>query len=68
MVEVLLYCFFECYIYECFDVVVCKKEGLDECVGVLYGELLFKLVVIEENGVKISVDIVGGYKMGFYLD
>ncbi len=27
-----------------------------------------KSVVIEENGVKISVDIVGGHKTGFYLD
>lgn len=68
LVEALLHCFPECHIYERSDVAVRKKEGLEERVGVLYGELPPKSVVIEENGVKISVDIVGGHKTGFYLD
>lgn len=58
----------ECSIYERSDVAVRKKEGLQETTGVLHGEIPPKSVVIEENGVKISVDIVGGHKTGFYLD
>ncbi|ELV8727287.1 class I SAM-dependent methyltransferase [Vibrio fluvialis] len=68
LVEALKQCFPICSIYERSDVAVRKKEGLEERVGVLHGELPPKSVVIEENGVKISVDIVGGHKTGFYLD
>ncbi|MBL4248526.1 class I SAM-dependent methyltransferase [Vibrio fluvialis] len=68
LVEALKQCFPTCGIYERSDVAVRKKEGLEERVGVLHGELPPKSVVIEENGVKISVDIVGGHKTGFYLD
>ncbi|WP_087025704.1 class I SAM-dependent methyltransferase [Thaumasiovibrio subtropicus] len=58
----------ECHIYERSDVSVRKKEGLKERTGVLHGDTPPKSVVIEENGVKISVDIIGGHKTGFYLD
>ncbi|MBV7299218.1 class I SAM-dependent methyltransferase [Enterovibrio paralichthyis] len=58
----------ECSIYERSDVSVRKKEGLKERTGVLHGEMPPASVVIEENGVKISVDITGGHKTGFYLD
>ncbi|EPW3767946.1 class I SAM-dependent methyltransferase [Vibrio fluvialis] len=68
LVEALKQCFPTCSIYERSDVAVRNKEGLEERVGVLHGELPPKSVVIEENGVKISVDIVGGHKTGFYLD
>ncbi|MBY7788615.1 class I SAM-dependent methyltransferase [Vibrio fluvialis] len=68
LVEALKQCFPTCSVYERSDVAVRKKEGLEERVGVLHGELPPKSVVIEENGVKISVDIVGGHKTGFYLD
>lgn len=68
LVEALKQCFPTCSIYERSDVAVRKKEGLEERIGVLHGELPPKSVVIEENGVKISVDIVGGHKTGFYLD
>ncbi|UUM29440.1 class I SAM-dependent methyltransferase [Vibrio japonicus] len=68
LVEALLEVFPECNIYERSDVAVRKKEGLEETMGVLHGEEPPKSVVIEENGVKISVDIVGGHKTGFYLD
>ncbi|STO57818.1 class I SAM-dependent methyltransferase [Grimontia hollisae] len=57
-----------CSIYERSDVSVRKKEGLRERTGVLHGDMPPASVVIEENGVKISVDITGGHKTGFYLD
>lgn len=68
LVEALTQCFPECSIYERSDVSVRKKEGLRERTGVLHGETPSKPVVIEENGVKISVDIINGHKTGFYLD
>ncbi|UJF20014.1 class I SAM-dependent methyltransferase [Vibrio sp. SS-MA-C1-2] len=68
LIEALKECYPECSIYERSDVSVRKKEGLKEQVGVLHGEEPPKWVEIEENGIKISVDIVGGHKTGFYLD
>ena len=59
----------ECSLYERSDVAVRKKEGLSERHGVVYGELPPDELVIEENnGVKIIVDIKTGHKTGFYLD
>ncbi|SIQ75968.1 23S rRNA (cytosine1962-C5)-methyltransferase [Aeromonas sp. RU39B] len=56
-------------IFERSDVAVRKKEGLEQFVGVLHGEAPSAPVVIEENqGIKILVDIQGGHKTGFYLD
>ncbi|RZP56591.1 methyltransferase domain-containing protein [Vibrio vulnificus] len=68
IVDALIEDFPDCNVYERSDVSVRKKEGLQETTGVLHGEMPPKSVVIEENGVKISVDIVGGHKTGFYLD
>ncbi|MFA0442211.1 23S rRNA methyltransferase [Vibrio sp. 10N.286.49.C2] len=68
LVQALHICFPECSIYERSDVSVRKKEGLKERTGVLLGEEPLEPVVIEENGVKISVDIIKGHKTGFYLD
>lgn len=68
LVHALKHCFPKCSIYERSDVSVRKKEGLKERTGVLYGETPSEPVVIEENGVKISVDIINGHKTGFYLD
>ncbi|WP_375753964.1 class I SAM-dependent methyltransferase [Vibrio sp. HN007] len=68
LVEALNEVFPDFNIYERSDVAVRKKEGLKETVGVLYGEEPSESVVIEENGVKISVDIKNGHKTGFYLD
>ncbi|HCG5123569.1 TPA: class I SAM-dependent methyltransferase [Vibrio parahaemolyticus] len=68
IVDALVECFPDCNVYERSDVAVRKKEGLKETTGVLHGAVPPKSVVIEENGVKISVDIVGGHKTGFYLD
>ena len=68
LVKALNQCFPECSIYERSDVSVRKKEGLKERTGVLSGSAPDTPVVIEENGVKISVDIINGHKTGFYLD
>lgn len=54
-------------IYERSDVAVRKKEGLPEEVGVLYGEVP-DLIEIEENGLKMVVDVKRGQKTGYFLD
>ncbi|MCD9491890.1 methyltransferase domain-containing protein [Photobacterium phosphoreum] len=68
LIEALRQCYPSCNIYERSDVSVRKKEGLKQRTGVLHGEEPPKFVTIEENGVKINVDIVDGHKTGFYLD
>lgn len=54
-------------IFERSDVALRKKEGLAEVKGVLYGEVP-DLVEIEENGLKMLVDIKNGQKTGYFLD
>jgi len=54
-------------IYERSDVPIRKKEGLEEKVGLLYGEVPDE-VEIEENGLRMLVDIKGGQKTGYFLD
>ena len=54
-------------IYERSDVAVRLKEGLQEVKGVLYGEVPDR-VIINENGIKIAVDVKGGQKTGYFLD
>ncbi|SHO56426.1 class I SAM-dependent methyltransferase [Vibrio quintilis] len=66
--EALLRCFPDINIYERSDVAVRKKEGLKPVTGLLHGNTPSEPVVIEENGIKISVDIINGHKTGFYLD
>ncbi len=55
-------------IYERSDVDVRKKEGLPLTTGPLSGELTDPETVIDENGLKILVDVIKGHKTGFYLD
>jgi 23S rRNA (cytosine1962-C5)-methyltransferase len=55
-------------IYERSDVEVRKLEGLEPVTGWLQGAANVTELVIEENGVRMAVDIVGGHKTGFYLD
>ncbi len=55
-------------IYERSDAEVRSLEGLQPVTGWLLGEAPGDELVIEENGVKMAVDIVGGHKTGFYLD
>jgi 23S rRNA (cytosine1962-C5)-methyltransferase len=55
-------------IYERSDVDIRHKEGLNEALGVLWGEAPPDLVEIEENGLRFWVDLKRGHKTGFYLD
>ncbi|GAB2682879.1 class I SAM-dependent methyltransferase [Aliiglaciecola aliphaticivorans] len=57
----------ECSILERSDVSVRAKEGLPEIIQTLHGEVPDE-VIIEENGIKIIVDLKQGHKTGFYLD
>ncbi|MBV7314105.1 class I SAM-dependent rRNA methyltransferase [Shewanella sp. NIFS-20-20] len=68
LVEVLAELYPGCAIYERSDVESRKKEGLPLVTGLLHGELPEMPVVIEENGIKIAVDVIKGHKTGFYLD
>ncbi|MFC5467093.1 class I SAM-dependent rRNA methyltransferase [Cohnella suwonensis] len=54
-------------VYERSDVGVRVLEGLEERTGVLYGECP-RHIEIEENGLKVQVDIVGGQKTGYFFD
>jgi 23S rRNA (cytosine1962-C5)-methyltransferase len=56
------------FIYERSDVEVRRLEGLEPVTGWLLGEASGTGLVIEEYGVCMAVDIVGGHKTGFYLD
>ena len=55
-------------IYERSDVEVRGLEGLKPVTGWLLGSASGEELVIEENGVKMAVDILAGHKTGFYLD
>ena len=54
-------------IFERSDVAVRSKEGLPIEKGVLYGEVPDE-VIIEENGLKMAVDVKNGQKTGYFLD
>lgn len=54
-------------VYERSDSDVRGREGLEPRVGVLHGELPADLS-IDENDIRMLVDVVGGHKTGFYLD
>ncbi|RAJ99004.1 class I SAM-dependent rRNA methyltransferase [Aliidiomarina maris] len=69
IVEALRSVFPEHNVYERSDVDVRKKEGLEQVTGVLHGPTEPPAdLVIEENGLKLYVDIVSGHKTGYYLD
>ena len=55
-------------IYERSDSDVRGLEGLEPTVGWLHGEPREAGLAIDENGVNLAVDVVGGHKTGFYLD
>lgn len=67
IIEILVDIFKPLGIYERSDVAVRLKEGLKEQKGLLYGSVPEK-VLIEENGIKLYVDIIGGQKTGYFLD
>ncbi|TCP53314.1 23S rRNA (cytosine1962-C5)-methyltransferase [Tumebacillus sp. BK434] len=54
-------------IYERSDVGVRELEGLEQTTGLLHGEL-DETIVIQENGLKMIVDVVGGQKTGYFFD
>ena len=54
-------------IYERSDVQVREKEGLKEFKGPIYGDFNPK-VIIEENDLKMYVDLENGQKTGYFLD
>jgi len=55
-------------VYERSDSDVRGMEGLEPTTGWLYGEAPTTPLSIDENGVRLAVDVVGGHKTGFYLD
>lgn len=67
IVDLLVKLFAPVGIYERSDVRVREKEGLQESVGVLFGEVPER-VIIEENGIKMAVDVRHGQKTGYFLD
>lgn len=54
-------------IYERSDVGVRSLEGLEPRVGVLYGEAP-GIIEIEENGLRLEVDVEKGQKTGYFYD
>ena len=55
-------------IYDRSDVAVREKEGLPQLKGSLAGTPPEPEVIIQEYGMKLAVDLIGGQKTGFYLD
>ena len=55
-------------IYERSDSDVRGLEGLEPITGWVHGEAPESTLSIDENGVRLGVDVVGGHKTGFYLD
>ncbi len=67
IVQILVELFNPKGIYETSEESLRKKEGLENSEKALYGDIPQE-VIIEENGLKISVDIKGGQKTGYFLD
>lgn len=65
--EILVEIFSPKGIYERSDVSVREKEGLQQVKGFLYGEFN-PVVEIEENDLKMIVDLENGQKTGYFLD
>ncbi|AXS78737.1 class I SAM-dependent rRNA methyltransferase [Dechloromonas sp. HYN0024] len=55
-------------VYERSDSDVRGLEGLGPTTGWLHGEAPATPLAIDENGVRLAIDIAGGHKTGFYLD
>lgn len=49
------------------DVAVRQKEGLPLKKGVICGEDISRIET-EENGLKLSIDLIDGQKTGYFLD
>ncbi|MGL1834051.1 class I SAM-dependent rRNA methyltransferase [Rhodocyclaceae bacterium SMB388] len=55
-------------VYERSDSEVRALEGLEPVSGCISGALPDEGITIDENGVRLIVDVVAGHKTGFYLD
>ncbi|HEX3027634.1 MAG TPA: class I SAM-dependent rRNA methyltransferase [Clostridia bacterium] len=67
IVEILSECYHPRCIYERNDVPIRRKEGLELTTGALFGQSP-GVVEIEENGIRMLVDIENGQKTGYFLD
>ena len=69
--DLLVQCLVELFnpkgIYERSDSPVRSKEGLEPYSVLIYGEVPDE-IIIEENGIKMSVDVKNGQKTGYFLD
>ena len=54
-------------IYERSDVENRTHEGVEQKTGIIYGDIPNR-VIMEDNGLKYTIDIVDGQKTGFFLD
>ena len=54
-------------IYERSDVENRVHEGVEEKTGIIYGEIPSE-IIMEDNGLKYTIDIANGQKTGFFLD
>jgi len=55
-------------IYERSEAEARVREGLEPRTGLLWGEKPPERLVIRENGLKLSVNLISGHKTGYYLD
>lgn len=55
-------------VFERSDADVRELEGLPAVTGLIVGEPVTGPIVIQENALSFSVDVVHGHKTGFYLD
>lgn len=53
--------------YERSDVENRVHEGVEEKTGIIYGEIPSE-IIMEDNGLKYTIDIANGQKTGFFLD
>lgn len=67
IVDILVELFSPKGIYETVEDGLRLKEGLKGSDSILYGEIPNE-VIIRENNLKVSVDIKGGQKTGYFLD
>ena len=67
IVDILVELFSPKGIYETVEEGLRLKEGLKGSDSILYGEIPNE-VIIRENNLKVSVDIKGGQKTGYFLD
>jgi 23S rRNA (cytosine1962-C5)-methyltransferase len=55
-------------IYERSEAEARIREGLEPRTGLLWGEKPPERLIIRENGLKLSVNLISGHKTGYYLD